>query len=206
MKKYFAAALALVSLFSFSAFANEAQIEKTVYEGMGVVDVDFVWDVQFSNLQVTVQDQDGFSYDVTIRERDDDDLVFQVQNIVPNQEYTYTVTGVRSGFGGDYGSVTGSFFVPSNEAPAVKSVEYDAEDREIDVEFFTRVSFENAALKVFDLNGKEYEATVREVDGDGFEAYVPGLKRGESYTLQVEGVSDGEKTGTAEFTFTAWDD
>ena len=76
MKKFFAIALALLAMLNITAFADEARIEKTVYEGMGVVDVDFVWDVQYSNLEITVQDQSGFDFDVTIWERDDDDIVF----------------------------------------------------------------------------------------------------------------------------------
>lgn len=204
MKKTLALVLTLLALFTYTAIADEVLIEKTVYEGRGIVDVDFLRDVQYENLEVTVMDSMGNVCTLVIMERDDDDLSFRVSNLVPGGEYSYTVSGVRSGFSGAYGSVSGSFTVPQDETFAIKKVEYDREDKEIDVEFFGRVDLQGAEVRIYDAQGREYDAKLREYDWDGFEAYVPGLERGETYAIEVTGL--GETVASVPFTFAAVDD
>jgi len=204
MKKTLAILLALLALFTYTAFADEVLIEKTVYEGNGVVDVDFFRDVRYENPEITVLDANGAACDVTVLEWDEDDIDFRVNNLVPGGVYTYTISGVRSGIGGSFGSVSGSFTVPEDESHAIKKVEYDREDREIDVEFFGPVNLQGASLTITDAAGRTYEAKVREVERDGFEAYVPGLEWGASYTIEVTGL-DGNAAGIP-FTFVAFDD
>ena len=204
MKKTLALVLALLALFTYTAFADEVLIEKTVYEGRGIVEVDFRRDVQYENLEVTVTDSEGNAYALTIRERDDDDLTFLVSNLVPGGEYSFVISGVRSGFSGAYGSVSGSFAVPLDETYAIKKVEYDREDRELDVEFFGRVNLQGAEVRILDQQGREYDAKLREYDGDGFEAYVPGLEWGETYSIEVSGL--GESGAAVPFVFKAIDD
>ena len=206
MKKIFAIVLVVMALLNVSVFADGAVIEKTEYEGMGVVEVDFAYDVQYDNLAVTVQDQNGLDYEVTIWERDDDDLLFKVTGILPDLEYTYAITGVRYGASGSFGAVSGTFSVPANEGTAIRQVEYDAEDREIEVEFFGRVNLRDAEAVITDYDGNEYEVKLREKEYDGFDARVSGLRRGERYTIKVTGTFDGETTETAIFNFVAWDD
>lgn len=204
MKKTLALVLAMLALFTYTAFADEVLIEKTVYEGRGTVDVDFLRDVQYENLEVSVMDAEGNAYTLTILERDDDDLKFRVGNLVPGGEYSFVISGVRSGFSGAYGSVSGSFSVPQDETYAIKKVEYDREDREIDVEFFGRVDLQGVKVRILDEQGREYEAKLCEVDKDGFEAYVPGLERGETYAIEVTGL--GETVASVPFVFKAIDD
>ena len=204
MKKFFALVLALLALFTYTAIADEVLIEKTVYEGRGMVEVDFLRDVQYDQLEVTVQDKDGFIYDTAVFERDDDELGFRVSNLVPGTEYSFTISGVRSGFSGSYGTVSGGFTVPADETLAIKKVEYDRDDRELDVEFFGAVDLQGMEVRITDAAGTEYEAKVREFDRDGFEAYVPGLERGAAYTIEIFGL-EGSAEGIP-FSFVAWDD
>lgn len=205
MKKLTALVLALLTLFTYTAFADEVLIEKIVYEGNGRVDVDFVRDVRYDNPRITVQDAEGNGYEAVLREKDDDDLDFRVSNLVPGGEYSFTISGVRSGNSGSYGSVSGSFAVPEDETLAIKKVEYDREDRELDVEFFSRVNLQGIEVRITDAAGMEYEAKIRELDKDGFEAYVPGLAWGESYTIEVFGL-DASESGGIPFSFVAKDD
>ena len=203
MKKSIAIALALLAVFAVAAIADEVMIFKTTYEGMGVVDVDFARNVTYRDPAIAVTDSNGFSYASVILERDDDDLAFRVENPAPGLEYSYTLSGVRMGKDGDFTSVTGSFLVPLNEETAIRKVEYDFEDRELEVEFFSRLDLSGMEVHLTDASGAEYELKVRELKGNGFEAYAPGLSRGESYTIQISGLKDG---ASASFDFKAWDD
>lgn len=191
MKKYLALALALLALFTYTAFADEAIIQKTVYEGLGVIEVDFLRDVQYKDLKVSVQDETGNELELTIWECDDDDLSFRVKDLVPGGTYNYTVSGVRAGFSGEYATVAGSFSVPEQESTAVKKVEYDFDDCELDVEFFKRVDLSAVEVSIRDEEGRLYDAKIRELDRDGFEAYVPGLEWGASYVLEIGGLAEG---------------
>jgi len=205
MKKIVVIALALAVVLGLSAaLADPAVVRRTVYEGMGVVDVDFLWDVSYRDPQVTVTDSDGLRCAVRIMERDEDDLSFRLENAVPVIHYSYTISGVRSGFSGDYAEFTGSFVVPEKQGLEIKKVDYDLDDDELDVEFRGSVNLQDARISVSDAEGNSYDLTLRELEGDGFEAYVPGLQRGERYTVTV--VLGGEDGGSTGAEFIAWDD
>lgn len=191
MRKYIAFALAALALFTYTAFADEVMIQKTVYEGLGVVEVEFLRDVQYKDLEVSVQDADGNELKLTVWDRDDDELSFRVKDIVPGMTYNYTISGVRAGFSGEYTAVTGSFSVPEQENVAIKKVDYDFDDRELDVEFYNRVDLSSVEVSIRDEEGKLYDVKIRELDRDGFEAYVPKLEWGASYVLEVGGLAEG---------------
>ena len=93
------------------ALAASASIKKTEYEGSGKVEVDFKKDVQYKSAKVTVKDSSGKSYTAKITEKDEDDLTFKVSSIKEGKTYTYTISGVRAGSSGSYGSVSKSITV-----------------------------------------------------------------------------------------------
>jgi len=66
------------------------------------------------------------------------------------------------------------------------------------------INLQDARISVSDAEGNSYDLTLRELEGDGFEAYVPGLQRGERYTVTV--VLGGEDGGSTGAEFIAWDD
>ena len=90
----------------------------------------------------------------------------------------------------------------------IRKVEYDAEDKELDIEFTMNVEYQNPSVTVTDASGNQYETRIVERDNDGLEVRVKGLTRGSSYTVSVSGVR-GQTFETFEsysLDFVAWDD
>ena len=181
------AALALMAL-SFTAFADTPEIQKTVYEGFGIVEVEFFRGVQYQNPEVKVQDEQGNTYQAIIWETDDDDITFSVENLSEGRIYSFTIDGVRSGFSGDYGAVKGEFAVSSQGEAAIKEIDYDGDDRELEIEFHGRVEFDNPTVEIMDNEGNSYETRIREKDRNSIELRVSGLERGRQYRAVVSGV------------------
>lgn len=208
MKKLIALLLAAIALLTLtvSAMADAPVIEKVKYEGFGYVDVDFRGRVQYSDVNVTVTDAAGKAYDATIWEMDDDDLSFNVANIVDGMTYQFAISGVRSGGSGNYESVSDSFVVPDAGELAIKEIDYDGDDRELEVEFNGRVQYQDLSAVVRDASGNSYEATVRERDEDSVELRVSGLTRGGEYTVVVSGVrlADSAEFASVSRSFTAY--
>jgi len=202
MKKLTAILLAAM-LLTFPALAAAPEVERIEYEGNGFIEMDFLRDVSYENLSIAVRDFSGTEYPVTIFERDDDDLTFRAENLTPGGTYEITVSGIREGRTGDFGSVIGQISIPEAGLPAVRSIEYDAGDRELDIEFVENVDFSGLQLEVIDQNGNAFETRIIENDRDSFEAKIDGLTRGESYLAKISGVSlSGQndfRTITAEF-------
>lgn len=202
MKKLTAILLAAM-LLTLPALAAAPEAERIEYEGNGFIEMDFIRDVSYENLSIAVRDFSGAEYPVTVFERDDDDLTFRAENLIPGETYEIIVSGIREGRSGDFGSVTGQISIPEAGIPAVRSIEYDAEDRELDIDFVEKVDFTDLQLEVTDLNGNAYATRIIETDRDGFEAKVDGLTRGESYLARITGVSlsglNDARTVTAEF-------
>lgn len=202
MRKLTAILLAAMIL-TFPALAAAPEVERIEYEGNGFIEMDFLRDVSYENLIIAVRDFSGTEFPVTVFERDDDDLTFRAENLIPGETYEIIVSGIREGRTGDFSSVTGQISIPEAGLPAVRSIEYDAGDRELDVEFVENVDFSGLLLEVTDLNGEVYETRIIENDRDSFEAKVDGLTRGETYLAKISGVSlSGQndfRTITAEF-------
>lgn len=184
------------------------KVKKAAYDaGDRELELDFNQKVSYKNLKVKVIDASGKACAVRAIDRDDDGLSFKISNVAPGKTYTYTLTGIRAGKSGAYGSLSGQFTTPAAKTVSIQSVEYDQEDRTLDVEFSARVKYKNLKLKVKDASGKTYAAKVLEKDGDSLEARVSGLKRGKTYTLTVSGVSaDGAAYKTLTRRFAALDD
>jgi len=194
-KRLIAMLLAALTLLACAAPAMAAapKIRRTEYEGNGVVDVDFRSNhVRYRNAKVVVKDADGKRYTAVILEKDNDDMTFKVKNIKSGARYTYTVSGIRDGATGSYGSASGSFRTPSDK-PAIEQVDYDWEDRELEVEFATRVQFQNPRMVVKDASGNKLTVRILDRDWDSIEARVDGIVRGETYTVTVYGVRVKDK-------------
>jgi len=198
-------AAALMVAAAYPTFAETPVIKKVEYEGYGRVDVEFVRNVEYRNAEITVSDDEGNSYVPTIWEMDDDDLSFAVENLAEGKAYSFTISGVRSGFSGEFEAVSGSFSVPEAGALAIKSFDYDADDGELEIKFHTRVEFNNPVVEITDATGRSYTAKVRELDRKSIELRVSGLEYGKEYTANISGVypEDGVGLGSISSSFTA---
>lgn len=184
-------------------------IQHVTYEGFGYVEVDFLQDVNYENPTVTVTDASGAAIAATIVQLDDDDLTFQITDFAADAVYDLTISGVRVGRNGSYTSVSGSFTVPPEGAAVIKKVEYDRDDREIDIEFAALVQYEAPTVQVIAADGTPINATIYEWDEDSIEARLESpLNIGSEYMVTVTGVRAAQDTafGTASLTFTAYDD
>lgn len=206
MKKLTALLLVAALLLSaVPAFAASASIRKVEYEGSGKVEVEFKKDVQYKSAKVKVWDEDGKSYTAKIREKDEEDLTFKVSSIAAGKEYKFTISGVRAGRSGSYGSVSGYFETPSAKTVSIRSLDYDREDRELEIEFNCKVQYKSLKVQVKDEDGKSYSVKIREKDNDSVEVRISGLKKGVKYGVKVSGVrSEGaDSYGSASKTFRA---
>lgn len=93
-------------------------------------------------------------------------------------------------------------------APRVEDVEYDYEDREVNIEFYGRVQWKKAKVKIYDGKGKQYVRYIIEKDSDDIEVKTKRLKVGKKYRYKITGV---KKRGTKDYktikgSFYAYDD
>lgn len=198
-------AAVLLVLSAAEALASAPHVSKTDYEGNGVVEVDFSSRrVQYKNARVVVKDAAGNRLAAKILEKDNDDISFRVTGFKAGAKYTYTISGVRAGKSGSYGTVKGSFRTPA-DTPEIKKVEYDRRDRELEVEFATRVQFKGLKVVVKDADGNTLKTGKPEKGTDDVEVKVRGMNPGQKYTVTVSGVRVKGKGGyiTVSKTFTA---
>ena len=189
MKKRFAAmilAFAILLGIAVPVMAASPETLKAEYEGRGYVEVEFKTKVQYKNASVTVTDPEGKALAVRITEKDDDDITFHVDGLKPSTKYTFTVSGVRKGRSGAYGTVSGTFKTPRSEL-SVKEAEYDPRDGELDLDFYGRVQYKNPRVVIKDAAGRTYSCRITERDRDGMEIAVKGLASGK-YTVKISGI------------------
>lgn len=211
MKKRMFAILLVVVLTVLSAvpaMAAAPKVKKTEYEGSGIVDVDFTKKVSYKNVKVVVKNPSGKKMSVKILEKDNDDISFQVSGVKAGTKYKYTISGVRVGKSGSFGKVTGSFKTPSASDASnvtIKKVAYDREDKEIDVDFSTKVQYKSLKVTVVDASGKKMTVKLIDKDDDDLSVRVSGIKAGKKYAIQISGVSVKGKGNyqTVTKTFTA---
>ena len=181
-------ALAMILSLSVNVFAAAPVIKETDYEGRGLVEVEFTKKVQYKNVKVTVKNEAGTKMTAVIREKDDDDLKFFVKNVKPGAKYSYTISGIRSGRSGSYQTVKGSFTVPKWD-PLFKEIDYDAEDRDLEVDLVKRVQYRNLKVTIKDSAGNTVRCRIQEKDSREIELSIPGgLKTGRTYTLTISGI------------------
>ena len=92
---------------SSAASKYAPKIEDIDYEGSGVVDVEFVGDVKYRNVKVTVKDNKGKKYKAKILKRDEDDLKFKIKKYKTNRTYTFKIKGVKNWNAGQYRTAKG---------------------------------------------------------------------------------------------------
>ena len=198
--------LTIIAVLSIPAYAFAAApgIKKTEYEGAGYVEVDFTAKVRYKNVKVFVKGPDGKEKAAVVTEKDGDDLTFRITDAKPGKKYTYTISGVRVGKSGAFQSVTGSFRVPKWD-PLIKEIDYDAKDRELEIEFIKRVQYKNLKVIITDANGKNLRCGVDERTAKDIDLYVKGMKKGEKYHISLSGIrTAGQKSyGTISGMFVA---
>lgn len=204
-KRIFALILTILIALSCAtvSFAATPVIKKTEYKGNGIVEVDFQKNVQYKSAKVTVKDSNKKNCTVTIKEKDNDDLKFYVKGIKNSTKYTYSISGIRSGKSGKYVTVSGSFTTPSAKL-AVKKAVYNSKDKELEIDFNSKVQYKNLKVTVKDANGKAYTVNTTEIENNSIETRV-SLTRGKKYTVTVSGVrlaNNGSYTSVSK-TFTA---
>lgn len=181
-------ALAMILSLSVSVLAAAPVIKEAEYEGRGFVEVEFTGKVQYKNVKVTVKDSAGSVMTAVITEKDSDDLTFHVKGLKPGAKYTYTISGVRAGRSGKYQSVSGSFMVPKWD-PLIKEIDYDAKDKELEIDFVKRVQYKGLKVTIKDAKGNTVRCRIDEKDAKGIELVIPGgLKTGARYTLTISGI------------------
>ena len=203
LKRLVSLALAamLAMALAVSALAAAPKVKNVEYEGGKKVEVEFIGRVSWRRPKVTVKDSSGRRLSARIVDRDGDDIDFAVSGLKAGGKYTFTLTGVRAGCSGKYGTVKGRFTVPAKVA--IRKVKYDAEDRELDIDFNGKVRYSDVAVSVKDAAGKEYAARITEKGIDDLEARVTGLQKGKTYEVTVSGVAlKGGSFATVSHAFT----
>lgn len=199
MKKLFALTIAAALLLTMTAFAG-AEILRVEYEGNGRVEVQLNEKVNTDGLAVTVTDPEGNPVPASVREEKDDredDIDFLIESYTYDTEYAFELTG-------GFGSLTGTVRIPA-ESELIREVDPDYGDREIEIEFFGKVEYENPTVAITTEAGTACEARITEREDDSLEVAVSDLTRGTTYTVTVSGVraAGTEAFGVAETRFTA---
>ena len=183
-----AALLAAVMLVAAVAEGLNGDIKRSEYQGNGVVEVDFIRDLRYNDMQLSVTDALGNAVSAQVVNTDDDDIKFRIENPVPGETYTFNFTGLTARRGGEAIEAQGSIRIPAEGEVAIRKVEYDR-DGEIEVSFNTAVDYQDVKATVSSLMGGDFEVVITERERNGFEGYVRGLEYGGIYTLTVSGVS-----------------
>ena len=105
--------LTMVILSAAAVFATAPTIEKVKYDGKGKVEVDFVQNVSYKNVKVTVKEPSGKTYKAKILEKDGDDLDFKLKHYKAGKKYKFTISGIKVQGSKKYGKVKGSVKVPA---------------------------------------------------------------------------------------------
>lgn len=200
MKKLLGAVLVLLLVASVSALAVQNDTIRVEYDGYGRVEVDFRKNVRYDEAKVDVRDSSGASLSAVILDLDEDDLDFVVEDLVPGETYSFTISGVTYRLSGEPVPAEGSFRVPGEGEVAIKKIDYDREERELEIEFAAKVEYADLQVSVEDANGKSYDAKVREKDRDSVELRVSGLDRGVEYSVTVSGVRLPDSANTVSVT------
>ena len=183
-----AALLTAVLLVAAVAEGLDSNIKRVEYEGSGVVEVDFIVDVRYNDVRLTVTDSVGNEVPAQIINTDDDDIKFRIEGAVPGETYDFAFGGIETRRMKEAIDASGSIRIPAEGEVAIRKVEYDS-DGEIEVDFNGTVAFEDVKASVSSLLGGSFEVVITEKDRDGFEGYVKGLEYGGIYTLTVSGIS-----------------
>ena len=196
--------LLLTALFAFLVITGltaspvkAAAINHTDYEGKGKIEVNFDTKVTYKDLKVTVKNASGKKMKVKIVEKDNDDLEFKIKNYKAGTKYTYTIQGVYTRGESTAKKLTGKIKIPKADGGLpLKEIEYDAQDKEVEIEFDCRVDWKNPKVTIT-RGSKDYVRTIEDKDKDGIEVNVKKLKSGKVYHYTITGIS---KKGSGKWT------
>lgn len=100
-----ALALSIGAVPASAAAKGTPKVEEVEYNGNGVVEVDFVGDVKYRHVKVTVKDNKGKKYKTRIIDKDRDDIKFKIKKYKAGRNYTIRIKGVKRWNAGKYGTV-----------------------------------------------------------------------------------------------------
>jgi sporulation-control protein spo0M len=91
---------------------------------------------------------------------------------------------------------------------AIQEVDFDKNDKELEVEFNCKVKFKKPKVVIKTTKGKQLKVKILEKDHDSIEVRVKGMKEGKRYTVKVSGVKakKGGKYTSVSKKFVARDD
>ena len=181
-------AMLLALLWAVPGLAAAPQIHEVDYEGKGIVDVEFTTEnVTYENPSVVVRGPNGKKLKAQILEKDNDDIRFRIHGFKAATKYTFTITGLRAGQIGDFGQVKGSFRTFATK-PEIEKIIYDWKDKEIEVDFRTRVQYRKLKVTVTDAVGAKLKVKKIKKGSDDLDIKVFGIKAGQKYTVTISGV------------------
>lgn len=180
----------LVSALPVVASAAAPTVQKVHYEGKGRVEVDFWDDVSYTDVKVTLKDNNNKSYTARITERDDDGLDFKVNNFKTGRTYTFTITGISTR-GSAATTVKGKFKIPSAKKVKIEEIEYKGNGK-VELDFAGRVKYKRVSVTVKDSAGKKYKASVYKKDGDELNFRVSKIAAGKKYKFTVKGIRNAD--------------
>ena len=185
MKKRMTAMLlvtVLLVLCAVPALAVAPKVQKTEYEGNGVVEVDFsASKVTYRNPAVAVKDADGRKLTAKITHKDDDDLTFKVSGIVAGTSYTYTIAATSTV---GNGAASNAFVACRIARPKITSLKNNKSKKALvkwkknakangyEIQYSLKKSFKNTKKK-----GITKKATVSKT--------LSGLKKGKTYYVRI---------------------
>ena len=193
------AAMLIMAFFPAGAFAASSDnVEDVSYGGKGKVEIEFVRDVSYKNLSISVEDKSGKSYDADILEKDEEELELRIKDWKPGGNYTITIGKVKWR-GSDYRDVTVKVSIPKQTAGNVtlKSVTYDKKDKEVEFDFLQKVRYKKLRVRILDSNGKNYVKRVDSKDARDLDVKTKKLKKGKTYTFRISGI---RKSTSKEYT------
>lgn len=168
--------------------ANTSLLEGQEYQSNGVLEVDFVKDVDLSNAKVSVKDSNGKAYTVTLygNKKNDDDLKIKIQKFVAGKTYKYTISNIVLA-NGTTESVSGTVKIPLNKA-SIQKTTYEGSGK-VEVDFRYDVDFRhNVKVTVKDNTGATYATKILDWDDDELEFRILNYKAGRTYTYTIVGV------------------
>lgn len=178
------------------------------------IEIDFSCRVSWKrNAKVTVKDNKGKTYRAYLRDKDSDECDIDIFHLKEGCTYTITINGVKKRGTASYRKLTVKVTVPAQKATPkkvkIKKIEAD-DDGKVEIDFATKVSWSRNAkvTSVKDNTGRTYKGYLIERDDDDCEIYIPGMKYGRTYTVQISGIrakgASSYGTVSAKFTLPSW--
>lgn len=98
--------------FSAPAFAAAPDKDDVEYKGKGKVEVEFVQDVTYKDVNVKVKDSKGKAYKTSIISKDEDDITFKINGFKNDMKYRISIHGVKKQGTKKYGTVKCTVKIP----------------------------------------------------------------------------------------------